>query len=450
MTTSSSNLLTACELSHSLNSGSLSIEEVASDTRNRITQRESEIGAWAFLDWASVQQRLEEINTIPAKLRGPLWGVPIAVKDIFDTFDMPTTYGSTIYQNHKPVADAACVARLRAAGALLVGKTVSTEFAFWKQGKTRNPLNPAHTPGGSSSGSAASVADFMLPLALGSQTAASTIRPAAYCGIVGFKPTWGLISTAGVKALAGSMDTVGLLARNVQDVSMLFNVLIGARETDSRNPELPDTLRFRIWNDGELDFASAACLSHFENCQSFIKSLGAEIKQPPSKQSMSKQPLSNPHHPPLYSIQTDLMAYESSRELAFEYHFHNTKISDVLNAFLRDGLKLSDSDWHEAIKRRAEILAGLDDYFGDADFLIMPSAVDVAPRYEDGTGDPIMSRAWTLLGLPSISLPLVNDSSGLPHGMQLAARPGHDRLLLTVAQHLFSNSATAQSTLRPS
>jgi len=432
--TPSSSLLSACELSHSLNAGILSSEEVTSDTKIRITQRESEIGAWEFLDWSSVEQRLEEINAIPEKLRGPLWGIPIAIKDIFDTFDMPTTYGSTIYENHQPAADAACVARLRAAGALLIGKTVSTEFAFWKQGKTRNPLNLAHTPGGSSSGSAASVADFMLPLALGSQTAASTIRPAAYCGIVGFKPTWGLISTAGVKALAGSMDTIGLFARNVQDVNVLFNVLIGAREIDSHSPGLSDTLRFRIWNEGELDFASAACLSHFENCQSFLKSLGAEIKQPLSKQSVSK-----PHLPPLYSIQTDLMAYESVRELAFEHHFHRDKISDVLNEFLNDGLKLNDADWNAAIKRRGEVLVSLDDYFGDADFLIMPSAVDVAPRYEDGTGDPIMSRAWTLLGLPTISLPLVNESSGLPHGMQLAARPGHDRLLLTVAQHLFSN-----------
>jgi len=285
----------------------------------------------------------------------------------------------------------------------------------------------------------------MLPLALGSQTAASTIRPAAYCGIVGFKPTWGLISTAGVKALAGSMDTVGLFARNIQDISVLFNVLIGANEVDSPIPELPNTLRFQIWDEGELNFASTACLSHFENCQLFLKSLGAEIKQPPSKPSLSK-----PHHPPLYSTQTDLMAYESVRELAFEYHVHNAEISDVLNEFLNDGLKLNDSDWNAAIKRRDECLASLDDYFGDADFLIMPSAVDVAPKYEDGTGDPVMSRAWTLLGLPSISLPLMNESSGLPHGLQLAARPRHDRLLLKVAEHLLSNSATVQSTLRPS
>jgi len=338
------------------------------------------------------------------------------------------------------VADAACVARLRAAGALLLGKTVSTEFAFWKQGKTRNPLNPTHSPGGSSSGSAAAVADFVVPLALGSQTAASTIRPASYCGIVGFKPTWGAISTAGVKALAASMDTIGLFARNIDDISLLFDVLLGTTGSESTTKELPDRLRFRIWDEGELENASSDCLSYFNEFQLKVESLGIVVHEAPGK----------PQRQPLYSIQTELMAYESSRELAFEYHFHKENLSDVLINFLQEGSSLNESSWNLAQKYRSESLATLDDYFGDAQVLIMPSTTDVAPLYDEGTGDPIMSRAWTLLGLPSITLPLLNQTRSLPLGIQLAARPGQDRFLLSVAQYLLENVSTVQSSLHRS
>jgi len=440
METLASNLSSACELRDALSNGSVSLEDVLADSKHKIAHCEPQIQAWEFLDWSGVQTRIDALLDIPKIERGPLWGVPVALKDIFDTYDMPTAYGSTIYSGHQPVADAACVARLRAAGALLLGKTVSTEFAFWKQGKTRNPLNPAHSPGGSSSGSAAAVADFVVPLALGSQTAASTIRPASYCGIVGFKPTYGAISTAGVKALAASMDTIGLFARNIDDISLLFDVLIGTTGSESTMTELPDRLRFRIWDEGELENASSDCLSYFNEFQLKVESLGIVVREAPGK----------PQRQPLYSIQTELMAYESNRELAFEYHFHKENLSDVLINFLQEGSSLNESSWNLAQKYRSESLATLDDYFGDAQVLIMPSTTDVAPLYDEGTGDPIMSRAWTLLGLPSITLPLLNQTRSLPLGIQLAARPGQDRFLLSVAQYLLENVSTVQSSLHRS
>ena len=435
--TGASHLLSVNELQTGFSKHDLTPEGVVADYRSRIEERESQVQAWKHLDWQGVEKRLEFLTAIPQSKRSPLWGVPIAVKDIFDTVDMPTGYGSEIYRNNRPSQDAACVSRLRAAGALILGKTVSTEFAFWQAGNTRNPINTDHTPGGSSSGSAAAVADFMAPLALGSQTAASTVRPAAYCGVVGFKPTLGLISTAGIKALAGSMDTVGMFARNVTDIKLLFDGLNGLYEMNYRKSTIErastqrgsmpvDGLSFRIWNEGEHDFMSSQVASYFDNVISEISSLGIETLTPAGTKSTQ----------PLYLVQTDLMAFEAVRELAFEYHFHNDQLSDVLKEFLAQGSLKSDADWLEACQVRDESLRSLDKYFGTAEILIMPSTADYAPLVEQGTGDPIMSRAWTLLGLPSLSLPLLNDGLEMPLGIQLAARPGQDQLLLRVASWL--------------
>src|SRR5438094_10369182 len=200
-------------------SGRLTAEALASACLDRIAAREAVVGAWQYLDRDAALAAARQRDAEPP--RGPLHGIPIAVKDLIDTADMPTGYGSPIYQGHRPAADASCVALARAAGAVALGKTVTTEFACFTAGKTANPHNPAHTPGGSSSGSAAAVADGMVPLAFGSQTAGSIIRPAAYCGVVGFKPSFGMIARAGVKPLADSLDTVGTMARNVADAAFL-------------------------------------------------------------------------------------------------------------------------------------------------------------------------------------------------------------------------------------
>src|SRR5205085_4605641 len=204
-------------------SGRLTAEALASACLDRIAAREAVVGAWHYLDSEQALAEARQRDREPP--RGPLHGIPIAVKDLIDTVDMPTTYGSPIYEGHRPAADAACVALARAAGAVVLGKTVTTEFACFSAGKTAKPHNPAHTPGGSSSGSAAAVGDGMVRLAFGSQTAGSTIRPAAYCGCVGYKPSFGLIPRAGVKALADSLDTIGVMARTVDDAAFFTGII---------------------------------------------------------------------------------------------------------------------------------------------------------------------------------------------------------------------------------
>src|SRR6266851_1743143 len=217
--------------------GRLSAEALIAACLDRIAARETVVGAWHYLDRdAALAAARQRDASSPS---GPLHGVPIAVKDLIDTSDMPTGYGSPIYEGHRPAADAACVALARAAGAVVLGKTVTTEFACFTAGKTANPRNPAHTPGGSSSGSAAAVADGMVPLAFGSQTAGSVIRPASYCGVVGFKPSFGLIARAGVKPLADSLDTIGTMARNVADAAFFAGILGGRPAL--REVEMPAT-----------------------------------------------------------------------------------------------------------------------------------------------------------------------------------------------------------------
>src|SRR6266478_7637793 len=209
--------LSAREAARQIAERRISAEELAAAYIERIEAREAVVGAWQYFDRDAALAAARQRDAEPP--RGPLHGIPIAVKDLIDTADMPTGYGSPIYEGHRPAADAACVALARAAGAVALGKTVTTEFACFTAGKTANPHNPAHTPGGSSSGSASAVADGMVPLAFGSQTAGSTIRPAAYCGCIGYKPSFGMIQRAGVKALADSLDTIGVMARTVDDIA---------------------------------------------------------------------------------------------------------------------------------------------------------------------------------------------------------------------------------------
>src|SRR5438067_9165655 len=220
---------------------------------DRIAAREPVVGAWHYLDPEAPLAAARQRDAEPP--RGPLHGIPIAVKDLIDTFDMPTGYGSAIYEGHRPAADAACVALARGAGAVTLGKTVTTEFACFTAGKTANPKNPGHTPGGSSSGSAAAVADGMVPLGFGTQTAGSVIRPASFCGCIGYKPSFGLINRAGVKPLADSLDTVGVLARTVEDAAFFAGVLAGRpARGDMEMPEAPPRIgiyRTPVWSEAE-------------------------------------------------------------------------------------------------------------------------------------------------------------------------------------------------------
>ena len=406
-------------------------KEIIEEYQRRIEKRQPDVEAWQTLDWDFVNRQIFDLGKREVTKRGSLYGIPFGVKDIFDTADLPTAYGSDIYESNRPTADAAAVARLRSAGAVVMGKTVSTEFAYWKPGKTRNPLDLARTPGGSSSGSAAAVADNMVPFALGSQTAASTIRPASYCGIVGFKPTQGLISTAGVKALASSMDTIGIFARTVDDIATIAAVLTGDQSLIELPPPQPP--RIAVLQAPEWNTVSADALAQIKMASSLARSAGANIhvgSVPTFFENLSDN-------------QTRLMAFEAVRELAHERHIYFDQLSQSLRDLLILGESIPFKGYTEICSHRLACLEIIDDLFGDADALLAPSTLDEAPPIEEGTGSPDMCRAWTLLGLPSITIPCGHGKNGLPLGLQIACRPRQDAQLLSIAHWFETVLATS-------
>jgi Asp-tRNA(Asn)/Glu-tRNA(Gln) amidotransferase A subunit family amidase len=411
------------------------IEDVVAGCRSAIEARESEMGAFAFLDWGLVDAQVSQLHLTPPEGRGPLFGVPVAVKDIFDTADMPTGYGSQIYAGHQPSVDAACVARLRAAGALIIGKTVSTEFAFWHAGKTRNPHDVSRTPGGSSSGSCAGLAAGMFPLALGSQTAASTMRPASFCGITGYKPSRQWISRAGVKPLAGNtLDAVGVFGRCVDDVALIAEVMAGLPLEDESglpvNTPLVATWQGREWQSADA-CATEAVMSAVEK----LATAGANISSVVPAADFDR----------LVDLQKLIMAREAACDLANEHLNHRDLLSDTLAQFLDEGSEVTAAGYQSALASANDCRARIDDLFGEADILAAPSAIGEAPPFEDGTGNPDMSRAWTLLDLPSITIPVGTGPSGLPLGLQLAARRGHDETLLGATRWIERTLAACSS-----
>ena len=401
-------------------SNEVAIDTLAQQYRKVIEGRERDTKAFEFLDWDVVDQQIDKLAATAADQRGRLFGLPVAVKDIFDTADMPTTYGSRIYKGHIPTVDAACVARLRHAGAIILGKTVTTEFAYWHAGPTRNPLNPGHTPGGSSSGSCAGLAAGMFPLALGSQTAASTIRPASYCGITGYKPSRQWISRAGVKPLAAnSLDAVGVFGKCVDDVKLLASVLAGTCfEAETFSPALT------LWCGEEWNAAESYATDAVMTATDKLATAGSTIhRAAPS-----------PLFAGLLDTQKLIMAREAAMDLADEFLNHRAALSDTLGGFLEEGCNISADQYAAALQTTIVCRARIDELFGPADILAAPSTLDEAPLAANGTGNPDMSRVWTLLDLPSITLPVGTGPAGLPLGLQLAARPGQDAKLLGAAK----------------
>lgn len=402
--------------------GDITAAELTAACLERIDEREGAIGVWQFLDRDLIETQVKHLDGLPKDVRGPLHGLPVGIKDIYDTYDMPTGYGSEIYAGNRPPWDAAAVARLRAAGAVILGKTVTTEFAYWKAGKTCNPHDISRTPGGSSSGSAAGVADFMMPLAIGSQTVASTMRPASYCGVVGFKPSFGRISLAGVKPLAGSLDTAGVFARSVSDAALIAGVMAG--RPDWNGEARTDSPSLRIARTADWDQVSPEALEAFEGAVSGVRSAGANVLDDAAPEPFK----------PLSSAQNTMLAFEAAREFSSEWLHHRKRLSPQISDLIEEGLAIGPDQYEHAVGERNHALQALEDLFAGADVLLAPSTLAEAPPIEAGTGDPLMSRAWTLLGLPSISLPCGKGPAGLPLGLQVAARPGHDRRLIAAAQ----------------
>lgn len=402
-----------------LESGNLTPSQLLASYLQRIERREPVVKAWRHLDVAqatAAARRAEQSTT-----RGKLWGIPVAIKDIIDTADMPTGYGSRIYADHRPVADAACVARIRDAGGIILGKTVSTELAYFEPGPTANPHALQHTPGGSSSGSAAAVADAMAPLAIGSQTAGSLTRPAAYCGVLGYKSSHSLFSLAGIKTFSQSFDSLGFFARHTADLALLAEVILGS-ELSSAPPVTPPVVGVcRIPGAPPVDEPSRQLLASFTNQ---LAAAGAKIAD-----------VEFPHDfVELAELHKLVMAYEAARNYSFEFLAHRPMLSAALLALLENGARVSLGDYRAARSRIERWSPFVNDLFGKHDALLAPSAPGVAPLAASGTGDPWHSRIWTALALPSISIPIGADSSGLPIGAQLIGAYLEDEKLLGTAQ----------------
>ena len=359
-----------------------------------------------------------------AKATGPLAGIAVGVKDIFDTHDMPTEFGSPIYAGNRPASDAAMVAMMRAKGAIVAGKTVTTEFAFRDPAGTRNPRNLAHSPGGSSSGSAAAVAAGMVPAAVGTQTGGSVIRPAAYCGVAGYKPSFRLVPMVGVKPFSWSLDTAGFFAASVADAAEFAARLTGrplAVEAVDPCALRIGLCRTSVWKKASADMRAAVELAAGRAAKAGATVV--EIDEPEALAAAREAHLA-------------LQNFEAAMALAFEYEHHGKRLSKALRKALKQGLETTPEAYDETrrIARRARRETGA--LFETVDVLLTPSATGAAPKGLSSTGSPLFNKLWTLTGNPCVNMPGVTDAAGLPLGVQVLARFGRDRTALSAASWL--------------
>jgi Asp-tRNA(Asn)/Glu-tRNA(Gln) amidotransferase A subunit family amidase len=418
---------TARRLARAMAARELRAATLAEALIERSAALDPELHVWAAFDAARMRQAAQASDRARASSAlQPLRGLPVAVKDIIDVAGWPTAYGSPIYAGHVSQVDAACVALVRSAGAYVMGKSVTTELANFTPANTRHPLKKGHTPGGSSSGSAAAVAAGIVPLALGTQTAGSVIRPAAYCGVVGYKPSPGCIPRAGVKLNADTLDEVGVLARNVGDAALLAQALAGLTltwdlhtgELSTRQaPSIGVTLTSR---------ASVACKATHTMIDRAAKQLanaGASVHEAAWPASFDA----------LFDAQRTVQAFETARALAPEWHYRRHQLSKPLAAFIEEGQGIEAGIYVRALATARRARQGLDALFGHADVLITPAAPSAAPQGLLSTGDPVFNRPWQLLGCPCITIPVASTADGLPLGLQVVARPQDDARLFAVA-----------------
>jgi Asp-tRNA(Asn)/Glu-tRNA(Gln) amidotransferase A subunit family amidase len=420
-------MLSALDLARRIEAGALEPRAVVDLCAQAIAAREAEIGAFAALDVEAARREAGR----PELLRLPLHGLPVGIKDIFDTAEFPTAYGSLIYAGHRPKADAAMVMLVKRAGGVVLGKTVTTEFASRQPAGTRNPHNPAHTPGVSSSGSAAAVAAGMLPLALGSQTGGSVIRPAAYCGVAGFKPSYRLLPAIGMKCFSWSLDTVGLFAAGVADLAFAAAAITGRDlRVDARPPATATIaiLRTEHWQD-----ASAAMQDAITRAARAAEKSGAKLK--------------DLELPPIFAAATRaqpiIQGYEAFRALAFEYDRHRGKLGPLLRRQLDDAASIDANAYDDARRTTRRARQALVELLPDGEAILTPSAPGAAPLGLAATGEPTFNRLWTLLGTPCVNVPGLADPTGLPLGVQIVARFGRDRFALSVAALLETAIAKA-------
>jgi Asp-tRNA(Asn)/Glu-tRNA(Gln) amidotransferase A subunit family amidase len=434
--------LTATAAAEAIRKDELSSEALVRACLQRIAAREDDVQAWAHLDadLALAQAREADAALRAGEATGALHGVPVGVKDIFDTADMPTENGSPIFAGRRPERDATCVAALRDAGAVIMGKTVTTELALLTPAKTRNPRNLVHTPGGSSAGSAAAVADHMIPAALGSQTAGSIVRPASFCGVYGFKPTLGLVPRAGVLMQSHTLDTVGLYARSIEDLALITDCMTafegddatsfrrsrpGLLATARSKPPMPPRLAFvktPSWPDADAEMRAV-----FEAYADSLGDRAVEIDIP---------------------VLADVIEWQRIVQLAENAHYYGPLlqqapelISAGLTQRLEAGLAIDAQEYLRAITGREPAYRAVAAALKGFSAVLTPAALGPAPEGHTATGSPIMNGLWTYLGVPTVSLPLL-EVRGLPVGVQLVGLRHDDGRLLRTGRWLAGEAAT--------
>jgi Asp-tRNA(Asn)/Glu-tRNA(Gln) amidotransferase A subunit family amidase len=413
-------ILSALDLAAGIEAGTTTPLAVIDLCAEAIARREAAIGAFVTLDIAAARRAA----AAPRLRLAPLRGLPLGIKDIFDTADFPTQYGSPIYAGHRPKADAALVALVQRAGGLVLGKTVTTELASLEPAATRNPHNPAHTPGGSSSGSAAAVAAGMVPIALGSQTGGSVIRPAAFCGVAGFKPSFRLLPTVGMKCFSWSLDTAGLFAASVADLAFAAAAMTGRDLRIDQHEPAPPTIalvRTHLWDEASADMRSAC-----ERAARVAQSAGAYIKELDL--------------PPIFATAMQahriIQDYEAYRALAFEIDRQWLQLGPILQRQLGAAAEIDVAAYDDARRTARQARRLFVELMSQTDAILTPSAKGVAPHGIGSTGDPMFNRLWTLLGPPCINVPGSTDASGLPLGVQIVGRFARDRIALEAAWFL--------------
>jgi Asp-tRNA(Asn)/Glu-tRNA(Gln) amidotransferase A subunit family amidase len=411
-------MLSALDLARRIESGELTPRAVIDMCAEAISTRESAIGAFTAHDIESAQRTADGLASMPLR------GLPVGMKDIFDTVDFPTAYGFAAYAGHRPKADAAMVMAVRRAGGIILGKTVTTELASLQPAGTRNPRNPAHTPGGSSSGSAAAIAAGMLPISFGSQTGGSVIRPAAFCGVAGYKPSFRLMPTVGMKAFSWSLDTAGLFGAGIDDVAFAAAATTGRDLRVDGSPfDAPRIalVRTHLWSEATPDMQAAV-----ERAARVAETSGARVTE-----LVLPKIFEDAIH--AHGIVQDHEAY---RALAYEYDRHRDQLGPILAEQLGNAARISTDQYDEARRIARGARRTFAELMAATDVILTPSAPGAAPHGLGATGKPTFNRLWTLLGPPCVNVPGLADGNGLPLGVQIVGRFARDKIALAAARFL--------------
>jgi Asp-tRNA(Asn)/Glu-tRNA(Gln) amidotransferase A subunit family amidase len=411
-------MLSALALARRIEAGELTPGAVVDMCAQATAAKEAEIGAFAALNIEGARRAAD------ALARMPLRGLPVGMKDIFDTVDFPTAYGSPIYAGHRPETDAAMVMLVRRSGGVVLGKTVTTEFASLQPAGTRNPRNPAHTPGGSSSGSAAAVAAGMVPIAFGSQTGGSVIRPGSYCGVAAYKPSYRLLPTIGMKAFSPYLDTVGVFGARIEDVAFAAAAVTGRDlHIDGATASAPSIalVRTSAWPEATPDMQAA-----LESAARAAEASGGRVKEVVLPELLEQA----------MQCHRIVQDYEAYRTLAYEYDRHHDQLGPILREQLGKAAAITHDDYDAARRTTRMARQAFANLMAGIDVILTPSAPDAAPRGLESTGKPTFNRLWTLLGPPCINVPGLTDGAGLPLGVQLVGRFARDKVALAAAVFL--------------